>query len=560
VPQPSASGGTQKPPPVHLSLEMLAKRWSARYTRAMSRLDTRYERITDPLRAFADLDGDAVFCYADDQEFTYAALWQEVQQRAGGLAAIGVKPGTHVALMLDNHADFLIAWFAVTLAGGVEVPVNTAFQGDSMRYILGQSESTILIIEEQYLDRLEAVRAHLPALRAVVVRGPNASGGDLAWSSLRGDPIVVEGRTIDPAAVMYTSGTTGRSKGVVLPHRYFLMMAAGFIRNMSLSRDDVYYTCLPLFHGMAQLSGTMAPLCAGAKMALVPRFSLSRFWDDCRRFDVTAFGAIAAMTSLLQREPPSPVDRLHRVRFGFAVAVPEAIEQPFEQRFGIRLINGFGMTEAGQMTYMPYDEHRPGSCGRPVDLYDLEIHDDADRPMPTGEVGEIVVRPRSNSVTMLGYHKMPEETVTATRNLWLHTGDLGRLDDDQFLYFVDRSKDAIRRRGENISSVEVEAALLKNPNVAEVAAYPVPSTLGEDEVMVAVVLTGSPVSTAAELVEHCIKELPGFAVPTFVRIVDELPKTPTHKVEKYRLRAEGVTADTFQASRSQVATAPPAGR
>jgi carnitine-CoA ligase len=522
-----------------------------------SQLDTPHERITDPLRDWAQGDGDAVFCYTRETRVTYADLWREVERLAAGLAAIGVQQGTHVALMLDNHVDFLISWFAVALAGGVEVPLNTAFHGESMRYILGHSESTVVIIEEHYLDRLEALRGELPLMKAVIVHGTPAPAVGLAWESLQGGRVAAGGRTTDPVAVMYTSGTTGRSKGVVIPHRYYLMMAAANIRNMRLGRDDVYYNCLPFFHAMAQLSGTMAPLCAGAKVVIVPRFSLSRFWDDCRRFGVTGFGAIAAMTSLLYNEPPSPRDRDHRVRFGFAVAVPAAIEQPFEDRFGVRLINGFGMTEAGQMTYMPYDQRRPGSCGRPVDFYQLEIHDELDRPVPAGEVGEIVVRPLSHSVTMIGYHRMPEETLAAMRNLWLHTGDLGRLDDDGFLYFADRAKDSIRRRGENISSVEVEAALLEHPDVVEVAAYPVASELGEDEVMVAVVVAGDPAPMAADLVEHCVGELPDFAVPSFVRIVSELPKTPTMKIEKYRLRAEGVTSDTFKVNRSRTGPASP---
>lgn len=509
-------------------------------------LDTPYERITDPLRDWAQRDGNAVFCSTRETKMTYADLWREVERLAGGLAALGVRPGTHVALFLDNHIDFLTSWFAVALAGGVEVPVNTAFRGESMRYILAHSESTVVIIEDHYLPRLEAIRGELPVLKAVIVHGGAMPGAGVAWDSLQGGHVPAGGRTTDPVALMYTSGTTGRSKGVVIPHRYYLMMAAANIRNMRLGRDDVYYNCLPFFHAMAQLSGTMAPLCAGAKVIIVPRFSLSQFWDDCRRFGITGFGAVAAMTSLLYRQPPSPKDRDHRVRFGLAIAVPAVIQQPFEHRFGVRLINGFGMTEAGQVTYMPYDQRRPGSCGRPVDLYELEIHDALDRPVPVGEVGEIVVRPRSHSVTMIGYHRMPEATVEVMRNLWLHTGDLGRLDEDGFLYFADRAKDSIRRRGENISSMEVEAALLKHPNVIEVAAYPVASELGEDEVMVAVAVAGDPAPTAKDLVEQCVAELPDFAVPSYVRIVSKLPKTPTMKVEKYRLRAEGVTPDTIK--------------
>jgi crotonobetaine/carnitine-CoA ligase len=512
-------------------------------------MDTPYRLITDPLRERAAASADRVFCQFGPDSLTYGQLWTEVRRVAGGLGALGVGPGTPVALLLDNGPRFLTAWFAVTLLGGVEVPVNTAFHGDALRYVLEQSGSEVAIVEPEYLDRLAAIGPPPATLRLVVADGPGTVPGlgRAHWSQLAGDPDESFEDTTAPAAIIYTSGTTGRSKGVVLPHRYFLLMAAANVANMRLGAEDAYYTCLPLFHGMAQLSGTMAPLVAGARVAIAPRFSASAFWDDCRRYDVTGFGAIAAMTSMLFNRPPSPADRNHRVRFTFAVAIPAAIERGFTERFGIQVVNGYGITEAGQVTYQPLDAARPGSCGRPVALYDLEIHDGDDHRVPAGVVGEIVVRPRQNSAMMIGYHAMPDATLDSFRNLWLHTGDLGRVDDDGYLYFVDRSKDAIRRRGENISSVEVEAAVAKHPGVAEVAAYPVPSALGEDDVMVAVVVRDEAALSAPDLHAHCVAELPRFAVPEYIRFVAELPRTPTQKVEKFRLRAEGPTADTWRA-------------
>ncbi|TDB95482.1 ATP-dependent acyl-CoA ligase [Actinomadura sp. 7K534] len=513
--------------------------WSARYSSRMTdSVETPYRLITDPLRERAAATPDRVFCHSGAESLTYRQLWSEVRRVAGGLQALGVGRGTRVALVMDNGPRFLTTWFALALIGAVEVPVNTAFHGASLRYVLEQSGCAAVVVDDRYADRVSALG---PLDKLLICDADERAAA--AWTELDGEPDESFDGTTEPAAIMYTSGTTGRSKGVVLSHRYFLLMAAANIRNMRLGEDDVYYTCLPLFHGMAQLSGTMAPLIAGAELVVAQKFSASRFWDDCRRYGVTGFGSIAAITSMLYNRPAEPGDRDHRVRFAFAVAVPAAVERRFEERFGVRLINGYGITEAGQVTYQPYDAPKPGSAGTPVGLYELEIHDPHDRPLGPGEKGEIVVRPRQNSAMMAGYHAMPEATVEAFRNLWLHTGDLGYRDADGYLYFVDRGKDAIRRRGENISSLEVEAAVVRHPGVAEVAAYPVPSGLGEDEVMIAVIRADEAL-TAAELARHCAAELPRFAVPAYIRFVGALPRTPTAKVEKYRLRAEGVTGDT----------------
>jgi crotonobetaine/carnitine-CoA ligase len=507
------------------------------------------DRLTDPLREAADRRGDEIFLLTAERNWSYAELWTESGRIAGGLAGLGVQPGNHVALMLDNTADFLVSWYALSRLGAVEVPINTAHHGDHLRHVLEHSGSVALICEPHYLGRVAELGPTESPLRCVVHRGDEADLGGVAneaLGQLDGDVPNVAASARDRAAVMYTSGTTGRSKGVVLSHRYFLQMAAANVANMRLTPDDTYYTCLPLFHGMAQLSGMTAPLIAGARVALVPRFSVSQFWDDCRRFDVTGFGAIAAMSAMLFQAPPSAGDRDHRVRFAFSIAVPATIQRDFEERFGVRVIDGYGITEGGQISYSPYDAPKVGSCGVPVPLYEVELHDEHGSPVAVGEVGEIVVRPRRPGVCMDGYWNDPVATLAAFRDLWLHTGDLGRFDDQGYLYFVDRAKDAIRRRGENISSVEVELAVSRHPAVSEVAAYPVPSELGEDEVMLAVVVHTGHQLAADELVAHCRRELPRFAIPRYIRFVDALPRTPTQKVEKYRLRAAGVTADTYE--------------
>jgi len=432
------------------------------------------------------------------------------------------------------------------------VPINVASFGDSLHHVLSDSGAEVVVVDDACLAALDALLDVPSTLITVVATGTGELRG-AQWRSrmfvrlndLRGDPPRVDLDPLDPVAVMYTSGTTGASKGVVLCHRYFALVGRANVDAMRLGPNDRYLTCLPLFHGMAQLSGTIAPLIAGADIVLTRKFSASRFLDTCRDNDVTAFGAIAAMTSMLYARPADARDRDHRLRYAFAVAVPATLHRPFEERFGVRLVGGFGLTEASMITYCEYDEREPGSSGFAIPHFEVEIHDEDDRRVPPGTVGEIVCRPRCAGAVMSGYHRRPQETLDAFRNLWLHTGDLGRMDERGALTFVDRAKDAIRRRGENISSFEVESAVLKHQAVTEVAAYAVPSELGEDEVMVAVVPSGN--VTPEELARYCEQSLPRYAVPRYIRFVDAMPHTATNKVQKAELRAAGVTDDTWAA-------------
>lgn len=516
-----------------------------------------HRTITGPLLARAESDPDGVFVRFDGSAITNGEAWRRCGELAGGLASLGVGKGSHVAIMLANSPAFLLTWFALARLGAVEVPVNTAFVGTILRHVLTDSDADVLVIGgETEIDALLALE-ELPE-RLTTIVAVNASPESLSrlrglgrrvaqFDDLGGDCPATEVDTHDTAAIMYTSGTTGASKGVVLSHRYFLLVGIANAANMRLGPADRYLTCLPLFHGMAQLSGTMAPLISGAEIVLVRRFSVSAFWNTCRENGVTAFGAIAAMMSMLSSVPPAPEsDRDHAVRYAFAVATPASLHDAFEARFGVRLVNGYGLTEASMLTYCPYDDRRPGSSGVPLPIFEVEIHDADDQPLPAGTVGEIVCRPRTPGATMTGYYKRPEATLEAWRNLWLHTGDLGRFDDDGFLWFVDRQKDAIRRRGENISSFELETEIAAHPEVEEVAAYPVPSPLGEDDVMIAVV-RGESSLTAEDLHAFCRGRLPAFATPRHIRFMGSLPHTPTNKVRKPELREQGVTADTWTA-------------
>jgi crotonobetaine/carnitine-CoA ligase len=478
-----------------------------------------------------------------------AEVWKHSGRIAGGLAELGVTKGTHVAIMLANEPRFYLTWFALMRLGAIEVPINTAFFGDALDHVLRDSAAELLVLGEVGFNAVAGLRELPATLRRIVVAHagfPDVSVPTVSFDELDGDPPDVETGPLDPAAILYTSGTTGASKGVLLGHRYFLLIGKFNALNMRLNENDRYLTCVPLFHGLGQASGTIAPLLSGGAIVLARKFSVSAFWDVCRQHGVTAFGAIAAMTAMLQRASPSDGDRGHCVRYAFAVAAPAELHEAFEARFGVRLVNGFGLTEGTMLTYCPYDDRRPGSAGVAVPYVAVQIHDESGLQVPSGEVGEIVARPLTHGAFAQGYLGQPEATIELWRNLWLHTGDLAKMDEEGFLYFVDRSKDAIRRRGENISSVEVESAVARHKGVSEVAAYAVPSSLGEDEVMLAVV-PADPQLSPEDLHAYCREVLPRFSVPSFIRFIAEMPYTPTNKIRKVQLREEGVTADTWRA-------------
>jgi crotonobetaine/carnitine-CoA ligase len=342
----------------------------------------------------------------------------------------------------------------------------------------------------------------------------------------------------DPQYIMYTSGTTGPSKGVISPHSQAHGVGRSLAQNYGYRPDDVLYTCLPLFHGNALWYSAYAALWADCTLAVSPRFSAGSFWDEIRATGATQFNSLGAMTNILLRAPASPRDREHRVRQAMIVPLSRETYREVSERFGVQVTSLYAMTETFAVTmFTPDDpESKGASAGRPRGLSEIQIVSDEDDPLPTDEVGEICVRPCEPGIMMSGYYKMPEATVRDTRNLWLHTGDRGRLDEDGYLYFVDRKKEAIRRRGENISAYEVEMLVAKHPCVLEVAAVPVASELSEDEVMIYVVCRDGHKVSEEELVRFANRNMAHFMVPRFVHFIDALPKTASEKIEKYKLK------------------------
>lgn len=501
--------------------------------------------IGDWIRHTARRRADQVALEVVGREKTYAAVDRDSDRVAAGLHALGLRAGDRVVVMMRNSLENIDVWFALCKSGVVEVPVNTAARGFQLRYLLEQSRAVAVVCDAEFAERIAEAAEGLTDLRHVVVHG---DGGEVALSSLYLEdepPRPALDRT-DPAVILYTSGTTGPSKGVVLSHEANLNLARHTTWLMGYTPDDRLYTAFPLFHINAKYTSVLAAMEAGGMLVMEDRFSASRFWDTCRDKRVTAFNYQGALLMMLFKQPERPDDADNPVRAGFGAPCPVEIWEPLERRFGVRLTEVYGMTEIAIATEKRPDDGAPlGSAGREGANFHVAVVDEHDRPVPPGEPGEIVVRPKKPGIMIDEYYRMPEETVRAFRNLWFHTGDRGRMDADGVLYFLDRLKDAIRRRGENISSWEVEKVVTAFAKVNEAAAYAVPSELGEDEVMIAVVLQPGERATPEELLDHCQANMAHFAVPRYVRFVDELPKTPSQRIQKFRLRADGITADAW---------------
>ena len=426
--------------------------------------------------------------FQDEPPVTFAEADAAANRLANGLLRHDVQPGEHVAVMVPNSVDYCTIWFALSRLGAVQVCINTAYRGVFLTHVLTNAAPRYVLIQADYLPALAEIEDDVPAVQQAFVLGLDA-GTPPPFKRIRlapyeallespATPIAREVSPRDVGAIMYTSGTTGPSKGVLMPHAHLYLFGLGEVENLRLTAEDTYYICMPLFHANAMLMQLYGCLIAGCKAVIVPSFSASRWLDDIRRHGVTVTNTLGVMTEFIYRQPERPEDGDNRLRLICAVPAPAELREAFERRFNTRLIEGYGMTEVNIVAYHPLDApYRPGSFGLPYERYfEVRVADpDTDEEVPPGEVGEVVVRPREPFCFMQGYNAMPERTVEAWRNFWFHTGDAARRDEDGYLYFVDRIKDCIRVRGENISSYEIEKVLTGHPAVAEAAAVAVKS-------------------------------------------------------------------------------------
>ncbi|MDV6247196.1 AMP-binding protein [Rhodococcus opacus] len=475
------------------------------------------------------------------------------------MQALGVEDGDRIGILSPNSAEFLQTWFASHLIGAIAVPINIAFRGDVLRHVLELSGCTVMVVHRDFVSRVSEARwSSLPASKTLVIidddgrpaesieTGPVMSCDSLSFDSPLTD---VEIRASDVASIMFTSGTTGPSKGVVWTHgsTYHMSLVPG--QSMGYGPDDVLYVCLPLFHASALVNLTVTGLMHGARVVLAERFSVQQFWPDVAKYGITATNILGAMGAILLSRAPDSLERDHKLRTAMVVPAPAGTAEVFRSRFGIEIVHPYGLSDFGWITWPSRGEYvPPGSIGKPHASVEVRIVDDLDNEVEIGRPGELIARPKLPWTTPNGYWRMPEQTLEAQRNLWFHTGDLARQDAAGWLYFVDRAKDAMRRRGENVTSYEVEQAFAKHPAVVECAAYGIRSPLSEDEIAVALVLRHTETKySLADLINFVEPLLPYFAVPRYIRIVRELPKTATEKVRKGQLRDDGVTQDTWDA-------------
>ena len=516
--------------------------------------DTRKSRVVHKvLERQAEKYGDRTFIYFKDEKFSYREFEELSNRVACGLQRMGISKGDKVAIMMPNCPEFLFLWFGLSKLGAVEVPINLAHKGDLLTYMLDQSDSCLMVLHSEYLERIRVIQTNIPKIKQWVLFGPpGTSEADLAqpalpWSEIisnSGDYRREEVLWSDPACILYTSGTTGPSKGVMLPQNYTVFMGEIIWEAAEYTENDCLYNALPLFHGNAQQLSFMPALLSGARTVLAERFSASRFWDDVKRFGCTEFNSLGSIVPILYKADPKPDDADNPLRIMVTAATPKDIFQAFEERFGLTLVEIYGMTEFGLPLMNTLKNRKPGSCGKPRRCA-VKLLDDNEMEAGPNTVGELLVRPDKDYCMLLEYYKMPEKTVEAWRNLWFHSGDYFRYDEEGYYYFVDRKKDALRRRGENISSYEVEKVINTHPSVLESAAIAVKSELGEDEVMICLTLREGKSLTPEELMAHCEERMAYFMVPRYVRIMDQLPKTPTERIQKAKLREEGITNHTW---------------
>ncbi|MCW0211797.1 MAG: AMP-binding protein [Pseudonocardia sp.] len=490
----------------------------------------------------------------DTTSLTSSEVWDTARRRAGALLDV-VGPGGRVLTMTDNTVDGALTWLGLASGGMVEVPVNTAYHGAVLARQIQDSGATAAVVEAAYLDRFLAA-SEGTAVRTVVVRGSASvtTSGRIAVApatllddaGIPGGLPAVDGT--DPMALMYTSGTTGRSKGVVVSQAHAYTYGAPQLLGAA-NADDTAMVVLPLFHVGGQWAGVYNALIGGATAYIAPRFRGETFWADAARHDCTYALLVVAMATFLHQQPRRADDAENSFsRLFIAPVLQEAAD--FAARFDVEIGTGYGSTEAGTVFTAGFGQARPGGCGWPRPELQTRIVDAEDTPVPDGATGELVVRTSQPAIMMSEYLGMPEETATAWRGGWYHTGDAMYVDTDGQYIYVDRLGDAIRRRGENVPSADVESVLNAHPAVFESAVVGVPGA-SEHEVLAAVVLRPGRPLDPTDLIVWAAERLPHFMVPRYIRVIDELERTPSGKIRKRPLREQG-TGDAWDRERAHV--------
>ncbi len=501
------------------------------------------------------------------RNYTYDEIDGLATRFANKLTALGVKKGDTVVALLENSPDAIVVLLAIARMGGIYVPINTAYRGEFLRHQLSDSGAAIMIAESEFADRIADIADSLSELKLVLYRGEMPEQQDLpfeiaSFEDNRGDDdtaVDVAIKPADLACLIYTSGTTGPAKGCMISHNYACNLARQNNEMYESQQSDIFWTCLPLFHFNAIGISILSSILVHARVAVVPRFSVRNFWPEVHRSHATIASVLGTMATLIAKHPDNEASR---AAYGQLRAVqgapwPPDVAATWKERFGIQTelaARLFGITEAAMVLQdSVFTNVPPGSSGRRSKYFDVRIVDDDDNELPPGVAGEVICRPRHPHIMFEGYWRRPKETLAIISNLWLHMGDIGMFDEEGYFYFVDRKKDYLRRRGENVSSFEMEATFSKHPDVQDVAVHAVLSDLSEDDIKVTAVLRAGATLTEEELCKWSLDKVPGFAVPRYIEFRDSLPKNPVGRVLKYQLRDEGCTPTTWDIEKTDLA-------
>ena len=500
--------------------------------------------------------------YCEGQPVTYGEIHQRSTAWANRYAELGVEPGDRVAVFMPNSPDIVSSWFATAKLGAIHVPINTALHGEFLAHQLRVADPKIVVVHPRLASTFIAAAGAAGNLRHLVIGGDAANGQEAEAVALPGVQTL---STADLAsgepnrlptghrpawdevnAILFTSGTTGLSKGVAMCQNYLLHIAHTIARNVQFDENSIWFQPSPLFHINASLLTVLMPSLVGGTGCTDLRFSASQYWDRVRHYGATHISFLT-YARIVWNRPEQPDDPNNSVRIVGGTVIPAEIHHGLERRFGLRIIKNYALSEACAAPIMSTadDPAPPQYSGRANPDFEVKLFDDTDEEVPPGQTGEIVIRPRAPGIMFSGYYNNPAATADAWRNGWFHTGDLGRATSDGWFSFVDRKKDYIRRRGENISSYEVETVLSQHPALDAVAVHGVPSELGEDEVKACLVAAPGAEVDVAEFLEFCEERLPSFAVPRYVEVLSDLPRNQVGRVLKAELRARGVTDATW---------------
>jgi crotonobetaine/carnitine-CoA ligase len=501
------------------------------------------------LQRWANERPDKVFAVFEDGEtWTYRQLDETVRQLAAGLASLGIQRGEHVAVWMFDGKEAIMTFFAINYLGAVFVPFNTAYKGRILEHVLENSDARVMVAHAQLIERLAGIDT--ARLESVVSVGGTPESiplaicdyEDIATSQASLPELASPIEPWDTQSIIYTSGTTGPSKGVLSSYLHIFTNAGPETWHF-VTGNDRFLINMPIFH-IGGMGVIFVMLARGGSIAVMDTFTTEKFWPFVRETHTTTVFLLGVMATFLLKQPPSADDRKHDVRVAFMVPLTETCVE-FTERFGADVYTIFNMTEISSPIVSEPNPTKRGTCGKARPGVEVRLVDANDCEVATGEIGEMIVRTDRPWAMNHGYYKRPDATAAAWRNGWFHTGDCFRQDEEGYFYFVDRMKDAIRRRGENISSFEVEAEVVAYPGVREAAAYAVPSELGEDEVMISVAAVDESGIDEVDLMRFLGERMAYFMIPRYVRVLDQLPKTPSSKVLKHILREQGVTPDTW---------------